>query len=95
MASAADQRETDVGRDSSRRRELVGVGVILVRGEESRSGCAAAPTAAAPGRSPAATSTMGAEACALRELGEETGLRAQSIRAASARASLRAKGFRP
>jgi hypothetical protein len=33
MASAADQRETTGGRDSSRRPELVGVGVIVVRGD--------------------------------------------------------------
>ena len=34
MASAADQRETTEGRDSSRRPELVGVGVIVVRADE-------------------------------------------------------------
>ena len=34
MASAADERETNAGNDSSRRPELVGVGVIVVRGDK-------------------------------------------------------------
>jgi 8-oxo-dGTP diphosphatase len=82
MASAADQREPNGGIDSSRRPELVGVGVILVRGGEVlfglRRGAHGGGTWSFPGGH--VDDGEAAEACALRELAEETGLRAVNPR---------------
>ena len=82
MASAADERETNAGNDSSRRPELVGVGVIVVRGDEVpfglRRGAHGGGTWSFPGGH--VDEGESAEACALRELEEETGLRAVSPR---------------
>jgi 8-oxo-dGTP diphosphatase len=82
MASPADQHGTNGGRDSSPRPRLVGVGVIVVRRDEVlfglRRGAHGGGTWSFPGGH--VGDGEGAEACALRELEEETGLRAVNPR---------------
>jgi 8-oxo-dGTP diphosphatase len=82
MASPADQHETNRGRDSSSRRGLVGVGVIVVRRDEVlfglRRGAHGGGTWSFPGGH--VDDGEDADACALRELEEETGLRAVNPR---------------
>jgi len=82
MASAADERETNAGNDSSRRPELVGVGVIVVRGDKVLFGLRRGAHGGGTWSSLGGHVDEGesAEACALRELEEETGLRAVSRR---------------
>jgi 8-oxo-dGTP diphosphatase len=81
MASAADQRETTGGGDSSRRSELVGVGVI-VRGDEALFGLRRGAHGSGTWSFPRGHVDDGesAEACALCELEEESGLRAVNPR---------------
>jgi 8-oxo-dGTP diphosphatase len=82
MASAADQREPKDGADSSGRPGLFGVGVIVVRGEKVlfglRRGVHGGGTWSFPGGH--VDDGESAEACALRELEEETSLRAVNPR---------------
>jgi ADP-ribose pyrophosphatase YjhB (NUDIX family)/MOSC domain-containing protein YiiM len=81
MASAADERN-ERGTGSSRRPELVGVGVIVVRGDEVlfglRRGAHGGGTWSFPGGR--LDDGESAEGFALRELEEETGLRAVNPR---------------
>jgi 8-oxo-dGTP diphosphatase len=81
MTSAAEQDETNGRLEAARLpgagRECVGVGVIVVRGDEVlfglRRGAHGAGTSSFPGGH--VDQGEGTEACALRELEEETGLR--------------------